>query len=111
LENVLAFAGSQDSAQEPEPTYQMIIPDDPKVRKESGVAEKHAGKPIKLHARRAGKTLGDYLTADEKPVQSQVKGGEKKILSVLAQYPEGCSRDQLTVLTGYTGNDGSQPAQ
>lgn len=27
--------------------------------------------------------------------------GEKKVLSVVAQYPEGCSREQLTIISGY----------
>ncbi|GAB3282939.1 hypothetical protein GCM10027347_59570 [Larkinella harenae] len=42
-------------------------------------------------------------TADlaKKAADSSLGGGEKKILAVLAQYLSGCTREQLTVLTGY----------
>lgn len=35
------------------------------------------------------------------PLDSNLGVGERKILKAVAQYPDGASRDQLTVLTGY----------
>lgn len=41
--------------------------------------------------------------SDRKPPQNNgnLPEGERKILIALAQYPKGCSRDQLSILTGY----------
>jgi hypothetical protein len=40
------------------------------------------------------------------PVEGKLAGGERKILTALAQYPNGRTRSQIAILTGYAVNGG-----
>lgn len=75
----------------------------PQPYKLSGVP---SGRQPFKHPQAAGTILGERVVADRLPSQSDGDGdlpkGVHRVLTAVAQYPDGVSREQLSVLTGYT---------
>jgi uncharacterized protein len=72
------------TAEESKPVYGTSAIDRPEVHREANRRNVELSKRV-----------------DALPLNGSLGKGERKVLIALAQYPEGCARDQLTILTGY----------
>lgn len=72
----------------------------------SATARKVSVSPVASNGDKPQRAPQRYTASNQESTEDKLPGGERKILAALAQYPQGRTKTQLAIITGYSHKGG-----